>query len=371
MLLASCQERHSPSDTLFEVLDAASTGVTFANTLTYTEDFNTYLYRGFYNGAGTALADFNNDGFLDLFFCGNQVDNVLYLGDGAFHFTDVTTSAGVASPNAWSTGVSVVDINQDGWLDIYVCKSGDPADQNQRNELFINQGVNTTGRITFEESAATYGINDLGFSVHALFFDYDLDGDPDIYLSNNSINPSEMVINVESGIREREDAGRGDKLYRNEGGFFTNVSRKAGIYSSAIGFGLGISVADINRDGWPDIYVANDFFEKDYLYLNNQDGSFTESIDLATTELSLGSMGVDVADLNHDGYPEIFVTEMLPDDEERRKTKATFDDWNRYARKERHGYHRQFPRNTLQLNRGAGHWGAGHRGMLPARAQKR
>ena len=130
------------------------------------------------------------------------------------------------------------------------------------------------------------------------------------------------------------------------------MSREAGIYSSAIGFGLGISVADINRDGWPDIYVANDFFEKDYLYLNNQDGSFTESIDLATTELSLGSMGVDVADLNHDGYPEIFVTEMLPDDEERRKTKATFDDWNRYARKERHGYHRQFPRNTLQLNRG-------------------
>ena len=355
LLLVSCQERHNPSGTIFELLDATSTGVTFANTLTYTEDFNTYLYRGFYNGAGTALADFNNDGFLDLFFCGNQVDNVLYLGDGAFHFTDATTSAGVASPNAWSTGVSVVDINQDGWLDIYVCKSGDPADRNRRNELFINRGVDTTGRVTFEESAAAYGINDLGFSVHALFFDYDLDGDLDMYLSNNSINPSEMVIDAESGIREREDAGGGDKLYRNDGDFLTDVSREAGIYSSAIGFGLGTSVADINRDGWPDIYVANDFFEKDYLYLNNQDGTFTESIDRATSELSLGSMGVDVADLNHDGYPEIFVTEMLPDDEERRKTKATFDDWNRYARKERHGYHRQFPRNTLQLNRGAGH----------------
>ena len=352
LFLASCHDRSPIIKTVFELMDTTMTGVYFANNLTYTEDFNTYLYRGFYNGAGTALADFNNDGWLDLFFCGNQVDNALYLGDGNFHFTDVTEVAGVASPNAWSTGVSVVDINRDGWLDIYVCKSGDPADKNRRNELFINQGADATGTPTFKESAAAYGINDLGFSVQALFLDYDLDGDPDMYLSNNSISPSEIVLSVESGIRERKDAGGGDKLYRNDGGFFTNVSEKAGIYSSAIGFGLGISVADVNRDGWPDIYVANDFFEKDYLYLNNQDGAFTESIDSATNELSLGSMGVDIADLNHDGYPEIFVTEMLPDEEGRRKTKMVYDDWNHYIRKERLGYHRQFPRNTLQLNRG-------------------
>lgn len=353
MVLCSCNKSTSTEkNTLFNSLDPKIHGVDFENTLTYTEEFNTYLYRSFYNGAGVGLADLNNDGLLDLFFCGNQVDNKLYLGDGKFNFKDITKEAGVTSSNAWSTGVSIVDINQDGWLDIYVCKSGDPNDKNRRNELFINKGLNQDGIPVFEEKAADYGINDLGFSIHALFFDYDLDGDLDMYLSNNSVSPTDMIVDAKKGMREIEDGSEGDKLYRNDGNTFTNVSKEAGIYSSAIGFGLGTSVGDVNCDRWPDIYVANDFFEKDYLYLNNQDGTFTESIDVAINELSLGSMGVDMADMNHDGYPEIFVTEMLPEKESRLKTKTEFESWDKYNLKIRNGYHHQFSRNSFQINQG-------------------
>ncbi len=350
----TCESPSTPEDkALFRLLDAAEAGLRFENNLTYTEAFNVYLYRSFYNGAGVGMADFNKDGNLDLFFCGNQADNALYLGDGDFHFRDVTQAAGVRSPNAWSTGVSIVDINQDGWLDIYVCKGGDPRDENRRNELFIHQGLNADGVPYFVEAAAQYGIDDLGFSIHACFFDYDRDGDLDMYLSNNSIKPTDVIFDAKKGLREQRDPGGGNKLYRNDDQFFTDVSQEAGIYSSAIGFGLGVSVADVNRDNWPDIYVANDFFEKDYLYINQQDGTFRESIDECVPELSLGSMGVDIADMNHDGYPEIFVTEMLPETEARLKTKAVFDTWDQYALKVRNGYHRQFPRNAFQLNRGS------------------
>jgi hypothetical protein len=353
IFFVSCQRvNKEEQQPLFISLNAKTIGVHFENTLTYTEDFNAYLYRSFYNGAGTGLADFNNDGFLDLFFSGNMVDNVLYLGDGKFNFTDVTERSGVGSPNSWSTGVSIADINQDGLLDIYVCKSGKPDDLNRRNELFINRGVDENGIPIFKESAAEYGLDNLGFSIHAVFFDYDRDGDLDMYLSNNSINPTELIMDARKGMREKRDEGGGDKLYKNEDNFFTDVSDKAGIYSSGIGFGLGIAVGDVNRDGWPDIYVANDFFEKDYLYINNQDGTFTESIDMVVSELSLGSMGVDIADMNNDGYPEIFVTEMLPKEESRLKTTTVFDNWDTYALKVNNGYHRQFPRNTFQYNNG-------------------
>jgi len=349
----SCgSENREDDETLFVSLDAKDLGIDFENRLAYTEEFNTYLYRSFYNGAGTGLADFNNDGFLDLFFCGNQVDNALYLGDGKFNFKDITEQAGVASANAWSTGVSIIDIDQDGWLDIYICKSGNPKDANRRNELFINTGLDSSGIPIFKESAAAYGLDNLGFSVHAQFFDYDRDGDLDMYLSDNSINPTDMIMDAKKGLREKRDKGGGDKLFKNDDNFFTNVSEQAGIYSSAIGFGLGIAIGDVNRDNWPDIYVANDFFEKDYLYLNNGDGTFTESIDQVTTELSLGSMGVDIADMNNDGYPEIFVTEMLPENESRLKTKAIFDHWDKYELKRKNGYHRQFPRNMLHYNNG-------------------
>ncbi|MEC7265038.1 MAG: VCBS repeat-containing protein [Bacteroidota bacterium] len=350
--LVGCHDEAGFEDSIFVSIDPKEAGVDFENNLTYTEGFNAYLYRSFYNGAGVGLADLNNDGFLDIFFCGNQVDNKLYLGNGNFEFVDVTEKAGLSSRGSWSTGVSIVDINSDGLLDIYVCKSGNPNDKNRRNELFINKGIDGNGTPIFKEAAKEYGIDDLGFSIHAIFFDYDKDGDLDMYLSNNSINPTDMIMDAKKGMRYEVDPGGGDKLYKNEKGHFNDVSRESGIYSSAIGFGLGVSVGDVNRDGWPDIYVANDFFEKDYLYMNNGDGTFTESIAEMTEELSMGSMGVDLADMNHDGYPEIFVTEMLPEDEDRLKTKTAFENWDKYALKVRNGYHRQFPRNVFQLNKG-------------------
>ncbi|MCK4749375.1 MAG: VCBS repeat-containing protein, partial [Bacteroidales bacterium] len=349
-------------DTLFTRLEPDRTGVHFMNTLTYDEGFNVYLFRGFYNGAGVGLGDVNNDGMLDLFFCGNKADNQLLIHKGDFRFHDITQAAGVASQDAWSTGVSMVDINSDGWLDIYVCKSGLPEGENRRNELFINNGIQVGQDYpSFTEAAEDYGIADLGFWVHAVFFDFDKDGDLDMYLSNNSIVPTDAIMDATMGLRERRDPFGGNKLYRNDGTptslggkgtGFSDISEEAGIYGSAIGFGLGVSIGDVNRDGWPDIFVANDFFEKDYLYMNQGDGTFKESLEDVMDEISAGSMGVDIADVNNDGFPEIFVTEMLPEEEGRLKTKAVIDSWDNYVSKVRMGYYRQFPRNAFQLNNG-------------------
>lgn len=360
--ICSCQQSvELAKGSHFTRLNPARIGIDFVNDLQYDEDFNTYIFRSFYNGAGVGLGDLNNDGLLDIFFCGNQVDNKLYLNRGDFQFEDVTQTAGVVSHGAWSTGVSLVDINSDGWLDIYVCKSGLPEGENRHNELFINNGLDAQGIPAFTESAGVYGLADLGFSVHAVFFDYDKDDDLDMYLSNNSINPTDVVMDASKGLRDQRDPNGGNKLYRNDGipgsqggtGIgFTDISETAGIYGSAIGFGLGISVGDVNRDGWPDIFVANDFFEKDYLYINQGDGTFKESLEEVIDEISLGSMGVDIADVNNDGYPEIFVTEMLPDEESRLKTKTVFDSWDSYNLKVKNGYYRQFPRNVFQLNQG-------------------
>ena len=353
--LFSCTLRKNDvNNPIFSLIDPKSHGIDYVNQLSYTEEFNTYTFRSFYNGAGVGLADFNNDGNLDVFFSGNQTDNAFYLGDGNFNFKDVSDISGITSPNSWSTGVSVLDINKDGLLDIYVCKSGHPEDINRRNELFINIGIDDNGIPRFSEQAQDYGIDILGYSVHAQFIDYDLDGDLDMYLSNNSIKPSENIMDVKKGLREKDDDLGGDLLYRNDNGFFNDVTKISGIYTSSIGFGLGVSISDINQDGWPDIYVANDFFEKDYLYLNKKDGTFKESSEDLIGELSLGSMGVDIVDMNNDGFPEIFVTEMLPKIESRLKTKSAFDDWDKYILKEKNGYHRQFPRNMFQLNNSRG-----------------
>jgi len=337
---------------VFELMDAKTSGIAFENSLTYNEEFNVYLYKGFYNGSGVGLGDLNNDGLLDIFFSGNQVDNKCYLNKGDFTFEDVTEITGLASPNVWSTGVSIVDVNGDGKLDVYVCKAGKPDGENRHNELFINQGNNADGIPTFIESAEKYGINDVGLSVHATFFDMDKDGDLDMYLLNNSIYPNEIVLDSGHELRQSRDKEESNKLYRNDGGFFTDVSEASGIYGSVIGYGLGVSIGDVNRDSWPDIYVANDFFERDYLYLNNQDGTFSEALEAMLPEISQGAMGVDIADMNHDGYPDIFVTEMLPKGDARRKTKVVFDSWDTYKLKEDKGYHRQFPRNSFQINRG-------------------
>jgi enediyne biosynthesis protein E4 len=346
IITLSCGRRHSDSSQKkrFSLLDKKQTHIDFINQLEYTEEFNTYTYRNFYNGAGVGLGDFNNDGLTDIYFCGNMTGNRLYINKGNFEFEDVTDKAGVASSGSWSTGVSIADINGDGWLDLYVCKSGKPDGPHRHNELFINNGD-----LTFSEKAAEYGLADLGLSDHASFFDYDKDGDLDCYLLNNSFQ-SVTEYDIKPGQRQLRDSLGSNKLYRNDNGHFVDVSREAGIYGSKIGFGLGVSVGDVNRDGWPDIYVSNDFFERDYLYINNKNGTFTESLEDQMGEISLGAMGADMADINNDTYPEIFVTEMTPEGNARYKTKTMFDSWERYQNKLKNGYYRQFARNTLQLN---------------------
>ena len=331
------------------------TGITFRNDLVYTEPLNPYTYRNFYNGGGVGLGDFNGDGWQDIFLTGNLVENKLYLNRGDFKFEDVTAAAGVACPDSWSTGVAVVDIDQDGDEDIYVCKAGPPAGEEiagmtgvRHNELFLNNGD-----ATFREASAEFGLDVVGLSVHAAFFDYDNDGDLDCYLLNNSTR-STTGYDFKEGLREIPDPEGGNKLLRNDGGKFVDVTTAAGIYSSAIGFGLGVTVGDVNADHLPDLFVSNDFFERDYLYFNNGDGTFRENLPEYLPEISQGSMGADFADLNNDGLPELFVTEMLPRTDYRRKTKAAFTGWNRYQLYRDKGYHQQFSRNVLQLNRGNG-----------------
>jgi len=343
-IMLSCTNQQ---DFLFEEV-SKSANIDFNNKLTFTEELNPYTYRNFYNGGGVALGDINNDGLLDIFFTGNQVDNKLYLNKGNFEFEDITEKAGVASPNVWSTGAAMADVNGDGLLDIYVTKAGAPGGENRHNELFINNGD-----LTFSEKAAVYGLNNEGLSTQGTFFDYDNDGDLDLYLLNNSYT-SISNIDLNNSDRSERDPEGGNKLYRNDGGQFVDVSEQAGIYGSVIGFGLGATVGDYNRDGWADIYISNDFFERDYLYINNADGSFREVLPEQMGSISAASMGADAADLNHDGYPEIYVTEMLPEPEDRYKTKTLFDNWDRYQQKVKAGYHHQFTRNTLQLNHGDG-----------------
>jgi hypothetical protein len=345
-MFSSCNNRHSGLNDkpLFTALDSKHTRIGFVNQLNYTEQLNTYTYRNFYNGAGVGLGDFNNDGLVDIYFCGNMIGNKLYINKGNFVFEDITEKAGVSCAGSWSTGVSIADVNGDGWLDIYVCKSGDPKGANRHNELFINNGD-----LTFTERAAEYGLDVLGLSAHASFFDYDRDGDLDCYMLNNSFQ-SVTEFDIKKGQRDIRDTLGANKLFRNDNGHFVDVSREAGIYGSKIGFGLGVSVSDVNRDGWLDIYVANDFFERDYLYINNQNGTFTESLENQIRELSLGAMGADIADINNDAYPDIFVTEMAPEGNSRLKTKALFESWDRYQMKVDNGYYNQFPRNVLQLN---------------------
>jgi enediyne biosynthesis protein E4 len=263
--LVSCTDFGS-SDTLFELKSARDTGIDFENNLTFSNEFNVYTYRNFYNGGGVSIGDVNNDGLADIYLTANQTSNKLYLNRGAFQFEDVTELAGVGGNRAWSTGVTMADVNADGFPDIYVCNSGDVSGDNKQNELFINQGDGT-----FKEQAEAYGLADPGYSTHASFFDYDKDGDLDVYLLNNSYQAIGS-FDLRRNERPKRDALGGDKLLENRDGVFVDVSEKAGIYGSVIGFGLGVTVGDVNNDGWEDIYVSNDFFERDYLYINNQDG---------------------------------------------------------------------------------------------------
>ncbi len=328
----------------FQLLTAENTGINFRNDLESTDNFNVYNYRNFYNGGGVAIGDINNDGLVDIYLTANLKENKLYLNKGNFKFEDITKKANVGGTKAWATGVAMVDINADGFLDIYVCNSGDVKGDNKQNEFFINNGDNT-----FTEKAETLGLADKGFSTHASFFDYDKDGDLDVYLLNNSYQ-SIGSFNLTKNERPIRDVLGGDKLFENRDGTFVDVSEKAGIYGSVIGFGLGVTVGDMNNDGWQDIYISNDFFERDYLYINQQDGTFKESLTTSIKAISGASMGADAADINNDGYNDIFVTEMLPSEYQRLKTVTTFEDWNKYQYNLKNDYYHQFTRNTLQLN---------------------
>jgi hypothetical protein len=343
VFLVSCNETLH-KEPQFELLTAKTTGINFRNDVVSSDVFNVYRYRNFYNGGGVAIGDINNDGLQDVYLTSNLNENKLYLNKGNFTFTDITITANVGGSKAWSTGVSMVDINADGFLDIYVCNSGDVEGDNKQNELFIN---NTDG--TFTEKGAEYGLADLGFSTHASFFDYDKDGDLDVYLLNNSYQAIGS-FNLTKNERPKRDVLGGDKLFQNQGNHFVDVSEEAGIYGSIIGFGLGITVSDINNDGWEDMYISNDFFERDYLYINQKNGTFKEQLTASLNSISGASMGADAADINNDGYNDIFVTEMLPKEYERLKTVTTFEDWNKYQYNVKNGYYHQFTRNMLQVN---------------------
>ncbi len=327
-----------------ELIDSDITGIDFVNQLSFDKDFNGFNYRNYYNGGGVAIGDINNDGLPDIYLTANMQKNRLYLNKGNFNFEDITVKSKIGGTGAWSTGVSMVDINGDGLLDIYVCNSGDVRMTNKQNELFINNGD-----LTFTESARQYNLADTGFGTHASFFDYDKDGDLDAYLLNNSYKPL-AAFDQRQNQREKRDYRGGDKLMRNEGNFFIDVSEAAGIYGSEIGFGLGVAIGDINLDGWDDIFVSNDFFERDYLYINQKDGTFSEELTEYFQSISLNSMGADMADVNNDGKNDLFVTDMLPRDDARIKSKTTFMDWNKARFNQKYGYHNQFSRNVLQLS---------------------
>lgn len=351
-LLMSCGP-DKKENSLFEVLDNSKTGLDFNNKLTPAPDFNMFKYMYFYNGAGLGAGDFNNDGLIDLFFASNQGKNVLYLNTGHLKFKDVSEAAHIPQDGGWSTGVSVVDINNDGLLDIYVCRVGKFDKLNSKNQLLICKGVDANGTPFYSDEASAYGIDFSGFSTQAAFLDYDVDGDLDMFLLNHSLRFN-GTFSGRSYYQGTTDSLAGDRLYRNDAGRFTDVSADAGILRSVIGYGLGVCVSDINLDGFPDLYVSNDFHENDYLYINQRNGTFTEEMTTRTMHSSQFSMGVDISDINNDALPEIIVMDMLPSDPYILKRSLGEDSYDVFNYKVRNGYEPQYARNTLQLNRGNG-----------------
>jgi hypothetical protein len=349
--LFSCQQAgDKKAEPIFEVLDHDRTGLDFNNKLTPTEAFNVFKYMYFYNGAGVGAGDFNNDGLIDIFFASNQGDNKIYLNTGNLHFKDITRESGIPRDGGWSTGVSLVDINNDGLLDIYVCRVGKHEILNNHNLLLICQGIDANGVPHYEDESREYGLDFSGFSTQAVFFDYDMDGDLDMYLLNHTIHQN-GTFGVRSAMLNTFSPLSGDRLYRNDNGHFTDVTDSAGIHHSIIGYGLGISVSDIQLDGYPDIYVGNDFYENDYLYINQHNGKFREELTSHTMHSSRFSMGVDIADVNNDGYPEIISMDMMPADPYILKRSEGEDSYDIYQFKLAYGYSNQYTRNNLQYNR--------------------
>ncbi|MDC6351163.1 VCBS repeat-containing protein [Zeaxanthinibacter sp. PT1] len=341
VVFSGCKDK---GGSLFINPDKNETGLDFTNQLTETDDLNILDYLYFYNGGGVALGDINNDGLTDIYLSGNQVKNRLYLNQGNLKFKDITATAGVDGNSSWNTGAVMGDVNGDGLLDIYVCAVVGINGFDGYNELYINNGD-----LTFTESAGQYGLDFDTYSSGAAFLDYDLDGDLDIYLLNHAVHTQESFGSAD--LRYTRNYQTGDKLLRNDGGSFTDVSEKAGIYGGINGYGLGVAVADFNQDGYPDIYVGNDFHEDDYYYLNNGNGTFTESLRDHFGYTTRFSMGNDVADINHDGWPDLLSLDMLPEDEKVLKSSEGDDNiQTQKLRTERYGYHYQFTRNMLHIN---------------------
>jgi hypothetical protein len=345
-LIGSCKKE---SNTLFRLLPAAETGITFNNIIQDNDSFNILSYEYIYNGGGVGVADFNNDGLQDVFFSGNLVDNKLYLNKGSLHFEDVSATANIANNGRWCSGVTVVDINNDGWMDVYITATMRADSAGRKNMLLIHKGLNEQGLPVFEDQAAKYGVEVQGYSVAAAFFDYDRDGDLDLYVLIN-----QRLNNFPTNYRPKMIDGsspNNDRLYQNNGnGTFTNVTNAAGVTYE--GFGLGLAISDFNKDGWPDIYVSNDYLSNDLLYINQKNGKFKNEIATYIGHQSQFSMGNDAADFNNDAWPDIITLDMLPETNDRKKTTISNKSYQTYINNEQYKYEYQYVRNMLHLNNG-------------------
>jgi hypothetical protein len=346
-LLCSCSGTDDSRQ--FSLLDQDETGIGFINELFETDQLNVINYGYFYNGGGVAIGDINNDGLQDVFFTGNMVKNRLYLNKGNFKFENITDKSHVAEQQGWCTGATMVDINSDGRVDIYICRSADGNPERRKNLLFINNGD-----LTFTEKAAEYGLADAGYSTQAGFFDYDKDGDLDMFLINHSLQQYTGGVHEMTSVRSQKNPNFASKLYRNDNGRFSNVSDEAGIISNVLSFGLGLAIADVNNDGWPDVHVSNDFNEPDYLFINNHDGTFSEKLSECMDHISLFSMGSDFADYNNDGYQDLVTLDMLPEDNKTQKMHSGAENFDKMQMLFNQGFYFQFSRNMLHKNNGDG-----------------
>lgn len=338
-------------DALFTQLSSKQTGISFRNLVRESEEFNVLTYGYFYQGGGVAIGDINNDGLPDIYFTGNMMASKLYLNKGDFVFEDITESAGVGAAGLWNTGVTMADVNGDGLLDIYICRSAANDPERRRNVLLINNG-----NLTFTDRAKEFGLDDPGYSTQATFFDYDRDGDLDMFLLNHSTQEYAGFSRIDASFKERVGDYLGDKLFRNDGGKFVDVTQESGIINNVLGFGLAVTVTDVNDDGWPDIYVSNDYNEEDYLYINQQDGTFKESVREYLGHVSLFSMGADAADINNDGLVDILSMDMMPEFTYNQKTILGPENYDKYRELLAKGFFPQAMRNMLHLNQGNGYF---------------
>ena len=363
LIMNGCHNNESNNDNadsngphLFTSLSPDSTHIDFNNPLTEGLNTNVLLYEYFYNGGGVAVGDLNNDGLQDIYFSSNLGDNKLYLNQSGMQFQDITVASNVQSrPGPWKTGVTIADVNGDGKEDIYVCYSGKMPSFKRANQLFINQGNDKAGIPNFLEQATEYGIADTGYATQSFFFDFDRDGDLDMFLMNH--NPTNLPLLDEAStlaLLAKREFNTGVKLFRNDNNHFVDITSNSGLSSSALSYGLGAGIADINLDGWPDIYVSNDYGVPDYLYINNKKGGFTDQLNASLGHISLFSMGNSVADINNDALPDIFTLDMLPEDNLRQKLLFAPDNYEKFDLGLRRGFHHQYMRNMLQLNNGDG-----------------